>query len=76
MSRGLALILHPIHREPNKIILVYCQSNFVTYREIPIISPGLILVQTTFWLGLFSGELIFRGAYYWEGILRFKFVWN
>ena len=36
------------------------------YRKIPIISPGLIFVQKDFLLGLFSGELIFGGAYYWR----------
>ena len=36
------------------------------YRKIPIISPGLIFVQKAFFLGLFSGELIFGGAYYWK----------
>ena len=30
-----------------------------------IISPGLIFVQKAVLLGLFSGELIFGGAYYW-----------
>ena len=34
------------------------------YREIPIISPGFIFVQKAFLLGVFSGELIFGGAYY------------
>ena len=36
------------------------------YRKIPIISPGLIFVQKAFLLGLFLGELIFGGAYYWR----------
>ena len=36
------------------------------YRKIPIISPGLIFVKKAFLLGLFSGELIFGGAYYWR----------
>ena len=36
------------------------------YRKIPIISPGLIFVQKAFLVGLFSGELIFGGAYYWR----------
>ena len=36
------------------------------YRKIPIISPGLIFVQKAVFLGLFSGELIFGGAYYWK----------
>ena len=34
------------------------------YFQIPIISPGFIFVQKSFLLGLFSGELIFGGAYY------------
>ena len=47
------------------------------YHKIPIISPGFIFVQKAFSLGLFSGELIFGGAYFWrgllwEGILHFK----
>ena len=36
------------------------------YRKIPIISPGLIFVQKAFLVGLYSGELIFGGAYYWR----------
>ena len=36
------------------------------YRKIPIISPGLIFFKKAFLLGLFSGELIFGGAYYWK----------
>ena len=39
--------------------------NNTKYRKIPIISPGLIFVQKAFLLGLFSGEFIFGGAYYW-----------
>ena len=47
-------------RSPEVIVLI------TKYRKIPIISPGLIFVQKAFLLGLFSGELIFRGAYYWK----------
>ena len=36
----------------------------LTYRKIPMISPGFIFVQKAFLLGLFSGEAIFRGACY------------
>ena len=36
------------------------------YCKIPIISPGLIFVQKAFLLGLFSGELVFGGAFYWK----------
>ena len=44
------------------------------YRKIPIISPGLIFVQKAFLLGLFSGELIFGGAYYWKEFCVSKWV--
>ena len=40
-----------------------------------MISPGLTFVQKAFMLGLFSEELIFRGAYYWKEFLRFKMSW-
>ena len=43
-----------------------CLQLVVIYHKIPIISPGLVFVQKAFLLGLFSGELIFRGAYYWK----------
>ena len=39
-----------------------------------IISPGLIFVQKAFLLGLFSGELIFGGAYYWKEFCVSKWV--
>ena len=45
------------------------------YRKIPIISPGLILVQKAFLLGLISGELIFRGPCYWKEFCISKWVW-
>ena len=51
------------------LLLVGCQ-----YRKIPIISPGLIFVQKPFLLGLFSGELIFGGAYYWKEFCVSKWV--
>ena len=44
------------------------------YRKIPIISPGLIFVQKALVLGLFSGELIFGGAYYWKEFCVSKWV--
>ena len=44
------------------------------YREIPKISPGLIFVQKADLLGLFSGELIFGGAYYWKESCVSKWV--
>ena len=34
--------------------------------KIPIISPGLIFVQKAVLLGLFLGEIIFGGTYYWK----------
>ena len=46
------------------------------YRKIPIISPGLIFVQKAFLLGLFSGELIFGGAFHDKNIRRFKVCYN
>ena len=48
--------------------------NQITYRKIPIISPGLISVQKAVLLGLFSGDLIFGGAYYWKEICVSKWV--
>ena len=44
------------------------------YRKIPIISPGIIFVQKVFLLGLFSGELINGGAYYWKEFCVSKWV--
>ena len=44
------------------------------YRQIGIISPGLIFVQKAFLLGLFSVELIFGGAYYWKEFCVSKLV--
>ena len=39
-----------------------------------IISPGLMFVQKAFLVGLFSGELIFRGAHYWMKFCVSKWV--
>ena len=36
--------------------------------------PGLIFVQKPFFLGLFLGELIFGGAYYWKEFCVSKWV--
>ena len=44
------------------------------YLKIPIICPGLIFVQKAFLLRLFSGELIFGGAYYWRELCVSKWV--
>ena len=44
------------------------------YRKIPMISPGLIFVQKAFLVGLFSGELVFGGAYYWKEFCVSKWV--
>ena len=46
----------------------------MNYRKIPIISPGLIFVQKAVLLGLFSGERIFGGAYYWKEFCVSKWV--
>ena len=37
-------------------------------------SPGLVFVQKAFLLGLFLGELIFGGAYYWKEVCVSKWV--
>ena len=47
------------------------------YRQIPItsiISPGFIFVKKAVLVGLFSGETIFRGAYYWKAFCVSKWV--
>ena len=44
------------------------------YRKIPIINPGLIFVEEAVLLGLFSGKLIFGGAYYWKEFCISKWV--
>ena len=44
------------------------------YHKVPIISPGLIFVQKSVFLGLFSGELIFGEAYYWKEFCVSKWV--
>ena len=38
-------------------------------------NPGLIFVQKAFLLGLFSGELIFGGAFYRKEFCVSKCVW-
>ena len=45
-------------------ILERCCQLDSQYRKIPIISPGLIVVQKAFLLGIFLGELIFGWACY------------
>ena len=42
------------------------------YREIPIINPGLILVQKAFFAGPIFGGAYFRRGLLPEEILRFK----
>ena len=44
------------------------------YCKILIISPGLLFVQKAFLVGLFLGELIFGGAYYWKEFCVSKWV--
>ena len=39
-----------------------------------MISPGLTFVQKAFLVGLFSGELIFGGAYNWKEFFVSKWV--
>ena len=50
---------------------MFCDT---VYHKIPIISPGLVFVQKALLLGLFSGELIFGGAYYWKEFCVSKWV--
>ena len=47
---------------------------FIIYRKIPIINPRPIFAQTALLLGLFSGEVIFGGAYYWREFCVSKWV--
>ena len=54
--------------------LVNSLAPLYKYRKILIISPGLIFVQKAFLVGLFSGELIFGGAYYWREFYISKWV--
>ena len=49
-------------------------THVIKYRKIPIISPGLIFVQKAVLLGLFVGELIFGGGYYWKEFCVSKWV--
>ena len=49
-------------------------ANQWIYRKILIISPGFIFVQKAVLLGLFLGELIFGGAYYWKELRVSKWV--
>ena len=44
--------------------------------KIPRISPGLIFLRKAFLLGLFSGELIFGGAYHWREFGISKWIEN
>ena len=44
----------------------FTKSEVQFYRKIPIISPRLIFVHKALLLGLFSGKLMFGGAYYWR----------
>ena len=56
------------------VAVVELVSFTVIYSKISIISPGLIFVQKAFLMGLFSGELIFGGAYYWKEFCVSKWV--
>ena len=47
------------------VLLLGAKCKFLRYRKIPMISAGLIFqVHEGLLLGLFSGELVFRGACY------------
>ena len=58
----------------SSLLLKVDKDMYIIYRKIPIISPRLIFVQNAFLLGLFSGELIFGGAYYWMEFCVSKWV--
>ena len=47
-----------------QMLLTLSMRHLLKYRKILIISPGFILVQKAVMLDLFSGEIIFGGAYY------------
>ena len=58
-------------------MLVYANAGIfmhLKYRKITVMSPGLIFVQKAFSLGLFLGELVFGGAYYWKEFCVSKWV--
>ena len=61
-------------RDPLGKRRVSCDHGDLAYRKIPIISPGLTFVQKAILLGLYSGELIFGGAYYWKEFCVSKWV--
>ena len=63
-----------VYRIRQEAKILFCKFNKSNTRKIPIISPGLIFVQKAFLLGLFSGELIFGGAYYWKEFCVSKLV--
>ena len=56
------------------VLLVATCTCTSRYRKFPIISLGLIFVQKAVFLGLFLGELIFGGAYYWKEFCVSKWV--
>ena len=49
-------------------------ARVATYRKIPVISRRLISYYKAVLLGLFYGELIFGGAYYWKEFCVSKWV--
>ena len=59
---------------PQKCPARHPSMSVLEYRKISIISPELIFVQKALLLGLFSGELIFGGAYYWKEFCVSKWV--
>ena len=73
---------HQVWTEPHKHVSAKGSYSKVSagiiietaHRKILIISPGLIFVQKALLLGLFSGELIFGGAYYWKEFCLSKLV--
>ena len=57
-----------------RVFIKFFRNKPSLYRKIPIIIPGLIFVQKSFLLGLFSGEPILGGAYYWKEFCVSKWI--
>ena len=64
------------HARENKVLKVFLLGMIHTYySKIPIISPGLIFVQSFFAGLIFGGAYSFAMSFLLEGILRFKMRW-
>ena len=58
-------VLHSIDLDLDCLNAMY-QERRTYYSKIPIISSRFIFIQKAFLVGLFSGGLIFEGAFYWR----------